>query len=80
MDLFGPTQTANIRGKRYVFVIFDVYSRFTWVIFLTNKTDYFQKLEEFCREVEREPWYFIATIHSDHGSEFENKAFEKFCV
>lgn len=37
MDLFGPTRTASIGGKRYVFVIIDDFSRFTWVIFLTHK-------------------------------------------
>lgn len=29
MDLFGPTRTASIGGKRYVFVIVDDYYRFT---------------------------------------------------
>ena len=29
MDLFGPTKTASIGGKRYAFVIVDDYSRFT---------------------------------------------------
>lgn len=29
MDLFGPTRTASIGGKRHAFVIVDDYSRFT---------------------------------------------------
>lgn len=32
MDLFGPTRTASIGGKRYAFVIVDDFSRFIWVI------------------------------------------------
>ncbi|XP_019162014.1 PREDICTED: uncharacterized protein LOC109158582 [Ipomoea nil] len=34
MDLFGPTQTESIGGKRYFYVTVDDYSRFTWVNFL----------------------------------------------
>ncbi|GKC06724.1 retrovirus-related pol polyprotein from transposon TNT 1-94, partial [Tanacetum coccineum] len=31
MDLFGPMPVASINGKRYILVIVDDYSRFTWV-------------------------------------------------
>ncbi|XP_075074728.1 uncharacterized protein LOC142162291 [Nicotiana tabacum] len=34
--------------------------------------------EIFCKKVEREKGYLIATIQSDHGGEFENRAFEDF--
>ncbi|KAH0716587.1 hypothetical protein KY285_012618 [Solanum tuberosum] len=34
----------------------------------------------FCRKVQREAGYFITTIHSDHGGEFENNALEEFCA
>ena len=29
LDLFGPTRTSSLKGKRYGFVIVDDYSRFT---------------------------------------------------
>ena len=33
MDLFGPTRTLSLGGKKYDFVIVDDYSRYTWVYF-----------------------------------------------
>ncbi|GKE40286.1 retrovirus-related pol polyprotein from transposon TNT 1-94, partial [Tanacetum coccineum] len=37
MDLCGPMRVASINGKRYILVIVDDYSRFTWVRFLRTK-------------------------------------------
>nr|GEZ75916.1 retrovirus-related Pol polyprotein from transposon TNT 1-94 [Tanacetum cinerariifolium] len=36
MDLCGPMRVASINGKRYVLVIVDDYSRFTWTHFLRD--------------------------------------------
>lgn len=80
MDLFGPTHTSSIGGKRYAFVIVDNLSRFTWLIFPTHKNNFFTNFEAFCKTVQREACYFITTIHTDHGGEFENKAFEDICT
>jgi len=37
LDLFGPTRTVSLGGKKYGLVIVDDFSRFTWVIFLVHK-------------------------------------------
>lgn len=79
MDLFWPTRTASIGEKRYAFVIVNDYSRFTWVIFLSHKDEALRKFDIFCKKVEREKRYLISTIQSDHGGEFESRAFEDFC-
>ena len=34
MDLFGPTRSMSLSGKRYGYVLMDDFSRFTWVFFL----------------------------------------------
>ncbi|GJQ93483.1 retrovirus-related pol polyprotein from transposon TNT 1-94 [Tanacetum coccineum] len=39
MDLCGPMRVASINGKRYILVIVDDYSRFTWVRFLKTKDE-----------------------------------------
>ncbi|GJX63350.1 retrovirus-related pol polyprotein from transposon TNT 1-94 [Tanacetum coccineum] len=39
MDLCGPMRIASINGKRYVLVIIDDYSRYTWVHFLRSKDE-----------------------------------------
>lgn len=67
MNLFGPTHSANIGGKRYAFVIVNKFSRFTWVIFLSHKIKAFTNFEAFCTRVQRIAGYFITTICSDHG-------------
>ncbi|KAI3729740.1 hypothetical protein L6452_18405 [Arctium lappa] len=37
MDLCGPMRTQSLGGKKYVLVIVDDYSRYTWVKFLRSK-------------------------------------------
>nr|GEZ64274.1 Gag-Pol polyprotein [Tanacetum cinerariifolium] len=39
MDFCGPTRIASINRKRYVLVIVDDYSRYTWVHFLRSKDE-----------------------------------------
>nr|GEV71487.1 integrase, catalytic region, zinc finger, CCHC-type, peptidase aspartic, catalytic [Tanacetum cinerariifolium] len=39
MDLCGPMQVQTINGKKYILVIVDDYSRFTWVKFLRSKDE-----------------------------------------
>nr|GFA97804.1 retrovirus-related Pol polyprotein from transposon TNT 1-94 [Tanacetum cinerariifolium] len=39
MDLCGPMHVQSINGKRYVLVVVDDYSRYTWVFFLRSKDE-----------------------------------------
>ncbi|GJX88811.1 retrovirus-related pol polyprotein from transposon TNT 1-94 [Tanacetum coccineum] len=39
MDLCGPMRVESINGKKYILVIVDNYSRFTWVKFLRSKDE-----------------------------------------
>nr|GEV38842.1 copia protein [Tanacetum cinerariifolium] len=39
MDLCGPMRVVSINGKRYVLVIVDDYSQYTWVHFLRTKDE-----------------------------------------
>nr|GFB16293.1 hypothetical protein [Tanacetum cinerariifolium] len=39
MDLCGPMRVETINGKKYILVIVDDYSRFTWVNFLRLKDE-----------------------------------------
>ena len=38
VDLMGPTRTESLGGKRYIMVIVDDLSRYTWVEFLREKS------------------------------------------
>ena len=79
LDLFGPSQIQSINHNRYVFVIVDDYSRFTWTIFLKHKSDAFEMFKSFSKRIQNQFSLKIITIRSDHGGEFENEKFEEFC-
>ncbi|GJX76650.1 retrovirus-related pol polyprotein from transposon TNT 1-94 [Tanacetum coccineum] len=54
MDLCGPMRVANVNGKKYILVIVDDYSRFTWVKCLrtNNGTEFVnQTLREYYDKV-----------------------------
>src|ERR1700731_1546370 len=50
LDLFGPIRVASLGGKYFVFVIVDFF-RFTWIIFLANKSDSFVEFSHFCKQI-----------------------------
>ena len=45
VDLMGPIRTKSLGGKRYIMVIVNDFSRYTWVKFLREKSEAFEKLE-----------------------------------
>ena len=79
LDLFGPSRVASLNHNKYAFVIVDDYSRFTWVIFLKNKSDTFYEFEILCKKLQNEKSSTIIKIRSDHGGEFDNDLFVNFC-
>nr|GFA02482.1 Gag-Pol polyprotein [Tanacetum cinerariifolium] len=53
MDLCGPMRVASVNEKRYVLVIVDNYSRYTWTHFLRSKYETPKVLIDFLRLVQR---------------------------
>ncbi|GJZ30649.1 retrovirus-related pol polyprotein from transposon TNT 1-94 [Tanacetum coccineum] len=51
MDLCGPMRIASINGKRYVLVIVDDYSRYTWVHFLRSKDEAPEVIKTFLKRI-----------------------------
>ncbi|GKD58135.1 retrovirus-related pol polyprotein from transposon TNT 1-94 [Tanacetum coccineum] len=47
MDLCGRMRVASINGKKYIMVIVDDYSRYTWALFLRSKDETPEVLKEF---------------------------------
>ena len=43
MDLMGPSRTESLGGKKYIMVVVDDFSRFTWVDLLREKSDAFER-------------------------------------
>ncbi|KAG9442456.1 hypothetical protein H6P81_018310 [Aristolochia fimbriata] len=81
VDLMGLVRTPSHKGRRYIFVCVDDFSRFCWVDFLREKLDTFESFQRLCSKVMVEKGAAIQKIirlKSDHGKEFENKDFADF--
>nr|GEY45697.1 retrovirus-related Pol polyprotein from transposon TNT 1-94 [Tanacetum cinerariifolium] len=74
MDLCGPMRVASINGKRYVLVIVDDYSRYTWTHFLRSKDETPKVLIDFLRLVQRGLQAQVKVVRTDKGTEFLNQA------
>ncbi|GJS79094.1 gag-pol polyprotein [Tanacetum coccineum] len=47
MDLCGPMRVASINGKKYILVMVDDYSRYTWTLFLRSNDETPEVLKDF---------------------------------
>ena len=54
MHLFGPSRTPSLRVKSCAYVIVDDFSRYTWVLFLSQKNEAFYEFSKFCNKVQNE--------------------------
>ena len=79
IDLFGPSRTLSLGGKSYCLVCVDDFTRFTWVIFLSHKSDTFSAFSALCKRIQNVISLAILNIRSDHGREFDNDEFILFC-
>ncbi|KAJ9539453.1 hypothetical protein OSB04_032186, partial [Centaurea solstitialis] len=73
MDLCGPMRVQSINGKKYVLVMVDDYSRYTWVKFLRSKDEAPEIIISVLKEVQVNLQSQVQKIRSDHGTEFKNK-------
>ena len=79
MDLCGPIPIQSLGHNKYIFVIVDDYSRFTWVCFLKEKNETFKEFSKLCKQLQVQTNSQIISIRSDHGREFDQKEFTEFC-
>ncbi|GJT58031.1 retrovirus-related pol polyprotein from transposon TNT 1-94 [Tanacetum coccineum] len=75
MDLCGPMLIASISGKRYILVIVDDYSRFTWVRFLRTKDEAPEAIIESIKNIQVR---LNATVRNVRGTEFVNQTLCEF--
>ncbi|GJR66211.1 retrovirus-related pol polyprotein from transposon TNT 1-94 [Tanacetum coccineum] len=73
MDLCGPMRVQTINGKKYILVIVDDYSRFTWVKFLRSKDETPEVVIKFLKQIQVGLNKTIRYIRTDNGTEFVNK-------
>nr|GEY37836.1 hypothetical protein [Tanacetum cinerariifolium] len=78
MDLCGPMRIASINGKKYILVIVDDYSRYTWTLFLHSKDETPEVLKDFLTMIQRNLQAVVITVRIDRGTEFLNKTLNAF--
>nr|GEX24471.1 retrovirus-related Pol polyprotein from transposon TNT 1-94 [Tanacetum cinerariifolium] len=78
MDLCGPMRVASKNGKKYILVIVDDYSRYTWTFFLRSKDETPNVLKEFLMMIQRNLQDLVITVRTDRGTKFLNKTLNAF--
>nr|GEV87913.1 Gag-Pol polyprotein [Tanacetum cinerariifolium] len=78
MDLCGPMRVESLNGKKYVLVIVDDYSRYTWTHFLRSKDETPEVLIDFLKLVQRGLRSQVRTVQTDKGIELLNKTLHAY--
>nr|GEV85833.1 putative reverse transcriptase domain, ribonuclease H-like domain, aspartic peptidase domain protein [Tanacetum cinerariifolium] len=78
MDLCGPMRIASINGKRYVLVIVDDYSRYTWVHFLRSKDEAPEVIIKFLKRITLLLQSPVIIIRTDNDTEFKTQVLKKY--
>nr|GEX80615.1 hypothetical protein [Tanacetum cinerariifolium] len=78
LNLCGPMRVASINRKKYILVIVDDYSRYTWTLFLRSKDETPKVLKEFLTMIQRNLQALVITVRTDRGTEFVNKTLNEF--
>ena len=80
MDLFGPNHYSAVTNDAslYGFVIFDDYSRYTWVQIITYKNEVQEVFGRFSSRASTNFGVKIKHIRSDNGTEFKNTGLDEY--
>ncbi|GKA70242.1 retrovirus-related pol polyprotein from transposon TNT 1-94 [Tanacetum coccineum] len=78
MDLCGLMRLASINGKRYILVIVDNYSRFTWVRFLRTKDEAPEAIIKCIKNIQVCLNATVPNVRTDNRTEFVNQIFRNF--
>ncbi|GJY06810.1 retrovirus-related pol polyprotein from transposon TNT 1-94 [Tanacetum coccineum] len=78
MDLCGPMRVESFNGKKYMLVIVDDYSRYTWTHFLRSKDKTPKFLIDFLKLVQRGLHAQVRTFRTDKGIEFLDKTLHAY--
>ncbi|GKA84721.1 retrovirus-related pol polyprotein from transposon TNT 1-94 [Tanacetum coccineum] len=78
MDFCGPMRVESFNGKKYVLVIVDDYSRYTWTHFLISKDETPEVLIDFLKLVQKGLHAQVRIVRTDKGTEFLNKTLHAY--
>ncbi|GJV42577.1 retrovirus-related pol polyprotein from transposon TNT 1-94 [Tanacetum coccineum] len=78
MDLCGLMCVESINGKKYILVIVDDYSRFTWVKFLRSKDEAPDAIIKWIKNIQVRLNATVCNVKTDNGTEFVNQTLREF--
>nr|GFA75306.1 putative ribonuclease H-like domain-containing protein [Tanacetum cinerariifolium] len=78
MDLCRPMRVESVNGKKYILVIVDDYSRFTWVKFLHSKDETPTFIIKFLKMIQVRLNVPVQRIRTDNGTEFVNQTLRDY--
>nr|GEZ57135.1 retrovirus-related Pol polyprotein from transposon TNT 1-94 [Tanacetum cinerariifolium] len=78
MELCGPMRVQTINGKKYILVIVDDYSRFTWVKFLRSKDETPDVVIKFITQIQVGLNKTVRYVRTDNGTEFVNHTMTEY--
>jgi hypothetical protein len=78
-DICGPFRTPSLGGARYFISFINDFSRFTWVYFITRKSEALTKFKTFVAEVTSQGRH-IQCLRSDNGGEYKSADFDNYCT
>nr|GEU57583.1 hypothetical protein [Tanacetum cinerariifolium] len=78
MDLCGPMRVESVNGKKYILIIVDDYSRFTWVKFLRSKDEAPDFIIKFLKMIQVRLKVPVRRIRTNNGTEFVNQTLRKY--
>nr|GFC05314.1 retrovirus-related Pol polyprotein from transposon TNT 1-94 [Tanacetum cinerariifolium] len=78
MDLCGPIRVESINEKKYILVIVDDYSRFTWIKFLRSKDETPMFIIKFLKMIQVRLNVLVRRIRTDNGTEFVNQTLRDY--
>ncbi|GJX32757.1 retrovirus-related pol polyprotein from transposon TNT 1-94 [Tanacetum coccineum] len=78
MDLCGRMRVQSINGKKYILVIDDDYSRFSWVKFLRLKDETPEFVIKFLKKIQVGLNKTVRFIRTDIGTKFVNQFMSEF--
>ncbi|KAJ9561261.1 hypothetical protein OSB04_006421 [Centaurea solstitialis] len=78
MDLCGPMRVESLARKKYMLVLVDEFSRFTWLEFLRAKSDAADRIIAFIKRIQVLLGRRVKKLRSDNGTEFRNAKLQSF--
>src|SRR5581483_5895051 len=78
MDLCGPVRVESLARKKYILVLVDEISPFTWLEFLQAKSDAADRIIAFIKRIQVSLGLKVKKLRGDNGTEFRNTKLQSF--